>query len=191
MLSTLLDNDTIASFQIKINLKTCYDKYGDNMKAKKTNAMRILDQKKVSYEMHEYSSDAIHVDGIHVADQINKPHGQVYKTIVLQNDNQHYVALIPVDEHIDLKKAAKGFKVKRLELLHVKELFDLTGYVRGGCSPIGMKKAFPTLIDDAALKLDTIIVSAGKIGQQIEINPADLESVTRATFSDITQKSAD
>lgn len=155
---------------------------------KKTNAMRILDQKKIEYQMREYETDGDHLDGVTVAQQINEPIEHVYKTIVLQNGNSYFVALIPVADHIDLKACAKGFGVKKLELLHVKELFNLTGYVRGGCSPIGMKKQFPTLIDESCFQLDTIIFSGGRIGTQIEMKPQDLLKLINAKTAPITAK---
>ncbi|MDE8339435.1 Cys-tRNA(Pro) deacylase [Erysipelothrix rhusiopathiae] len=153
---------------------------------KKTNAMRILDQKKIVYQTREYQSDGINIDGISVAEQIQESVERVFKTIVLHNGNSYYVTLIPVADHIDLKACAKGLGVKKLELLHVKELFDLTGYVRGGCSPIGMKKQFPTIIDETCLLFDTIIFSGGRIGTQIEMKPETLIELIGAKTGAIT-----
>lgn len=155
------------------------------MKIKKTNAMRILDQKKYAYNMYEYSKDEIE-KGIDVPTQIDQPAQKVFKTIVLESGNDHFVAVIPIYDHIDMKKAAKALGVKRVELLHLNKLFDLTGYVRGGCSPLGMKKQFPTVIADSAQSMDEIIVSAGKIGQQMGLNPLHLKEVTRGSFAAIT-----
>ncbi|WP_240915987.1 Cys-tRNA(Pro) deacylase [Erysipelothrix sp. HDW6C] len=155
------------------------------MKIKKTNAMRILDQKKIPYTTHAYDKDKIEFDGIDVATQIGQPASKIFKTIVLEHGVDHFVAVIPINEHIDMKKAAKAFGVKRLELLHIKYLFDLTGYVRGGCSPLGMKKQFPTIIDTTAQAMSSFIVSAGKIGQQLEVNPTALLALIRGNFADV------
>ncbi|MDH6366267.1 MULTISPECIES: Cys-tRNA(Pro) deacylase [Breznakia] len=154
-------------------------------KLQKTNAMRILEQKKFEYHTYSYVPSEDGKPG-ESALQIGKPAEMIYKTLVcVAKSKQHYVFVIPVLHELDLKKAAKAVKEKSVELIHVKELLPLTGYVRGGCSPFGMKKLFPTVIDASALSLDTIIVSAGKIGQQIETSKDAFESILHASFLDV------
>ena len=155
----------------------------------KTNAMRILDSKKIKYNTYEYPhEDGVAVDGITVANLLNEDPNMVFKTLVLVgNDKKNYVAVVPVMAELDLKKCAKEFRVKSLEMIHVKDINNLTGYVRGGCSPIGMKKVFPTIIDESALLFDNIIFSGGKIGLQIEMNPNDLSKIIRVDFKDIVR----
>jgi len=155
----------------------------------KTNAMRILDSKKIKYNTYEYPhEDGVAVDGITVANLLNEDPNKVFKTLVLVgNDKKNYVAVVPVMAELDLKKCAKEFRVKSLEMIHVKDINNLTGYVRGGCSPIGMKKVFPTIIDESALLFDNIIFSGGKIGLQIEMNPNDLSKIIRVEFKDIVR----
>ena len=155
----------------------------------KTNAMRILDSKKIKYNTYEYPhEDGVAVDGITVANLLNEDPNKVFKTLVLAgNDKKNYVAVVPVMAELDLKKCAKEFRVKSLEMIHVKDINNLTGYVRGGCSPIGMKKVFPTIIDESALLFDNIIFSGGKIGLQIEMNPNDLSKIIRVEFKDIVR----
>ncbi len=155
----------------------------------KTNVMRILDQKKIKYNTYEYPhNDNECVDGENVAKLLNQDPKRVFKTLVLQgNDKKYYVCVIPVLAELDLKLAAKCFNVKSLEMIHVKELLGITGYIRGGCSPIGMKKQFQTIIDISSKNYDTIIFSAGKIGYQVEMNPNDLEKIIRVNYSLITR----
>ena len=155
----------------------------------KTNTMRILDSKKIKYNTYEYPhEDGVAVDGITVANLLNEDPNKVFKTLVLVgNDKKNYVAVVPVMAELDLKKCAKEFRVKSLEMIHVKDINNLTGYVRGGCSPIGMKKVFPTIIDESALLFDNIIFSGGKIGLQIEMNPNDLSKIIRVEFKDIVR----
>ena len=155
----------------------------------KTNAMRFLDSKKIKYNTYEYPhEDGVAVDGITVANLLNEDSNKVFKTLVLVgNDKKNYVAVVPVMAELDLKKCAKEFRVKSLEMIHVKDINNLTGYVRGGCSPIGMKKVFPTIIDESALLFDNIIFSGGKIGLQIEMNPNDLSKIIRVEFKDIVR----
>lgn len=153
----------------------------------KTNAMRILDSKKIKYKTYEYPhEEGVAVDGETVAKLLNEDPGVVFKTLVLVgNDKKNYVAVVPVLMELDLKKCAKEFGVKSVEMIHVKDINSLTGYVRGGCSPIGMKKVFPTIVDESALNYDNIIFSGGKIGLQIEMNPNDLSKVIRVNFKSI------
>ncbi|MGE7660135.1 Cys-tRNA(Pro) deacylase [Peribacillus sp. NPDC097197] len=143
------------------------------MGASKTNAMRILDKKKIKYEMMSYDANDGKIDGITVAYKIGKSPETVFKTLVTHNGPQQlYVFVIPVAAELDLKKAAKAAGVKKIEMLAVKDLQKYTGYIRGGCSPIGMKKQYPTFIDESALDLSEIIVSGGKIGTQIVLKPS-------------------
>ena len=159
---------------------------GDILKVKKTNAMRLLDQKKIPYQMHFY--DKVKLDqGISLESQIKRPMALIYKTIVLEADHDYFVGVVPIESELNLKKTASAFGVKKVNLLHLKDLTKVTGYVRGGCSPVGMKKEFPTIIDQSALALDTMIVSAGKIGSQLEVSPLDLAKVTKLSFADIQQ----
>ena len=155
----------------------------------KTNAIRMLDQKKIKYNTYEYPhEDGVCVDGETVAKLLNQNPDMVFKTLVtVGNDKRYYVCVVPVKSELDLKKAAKAFNVKSLEMIPVKEINNITGYIRGGCSPIGMKKAFPTIIDESALLYENIIFSGGKIGFQIEMNPKDLEKLIRVSFKEITR----
>ncbi|WP_323704094.1 Cys-tRNA(Pro) deacylase [Mammaliicoccus sp. Dog046] len=156
------------------------------MKKLKTNAMRMLDQYNIFYHIHEFKIGKSHLDGHEVAQLIQKPENQVYKTLVLMNhNNEHFVFVIPIVEHLDMKKASKAVGQKKLELLPLDQLTKVTGYVRGGCSPIGMKKAFQTVVDSRAQSLSSFIVSAGKRGYQIEIDPNDLSKVITVQFEDV------
>ena len=150
----------------------------------KTNAMRILDSKKVSYEMLSYESEDGKIDGISVAHKIGVDEKNVFKTLVAQGTSKElYVFVIPVAEELDLKNAAKIAGEKKIEMIAVKDIMKYTGYIRGGCSPIGMKKNYKTFIHDSAENLDFIIFSAGKIGHQIKMNPKDLVSVVEGEFA--------
>ncbi|HHL2030558.1 TPA: Cys-tRNA(Pro) deacylase [Clostridium perfringens] len=150
----------------------------------KTNAMRILDSKKVSYEMLSYESEDGKIDGISVAHKIGVDEKNVFKTLVAQGTSKElYVFVIPVAEELDLKNAAKIAGEKKVEMIAVKDILKYTGYIRGGCSPIGMKKNYKTFIHDSAENLDFIIFSAGKIGHQIKMNPKDLLSVVEGEFA--------
>ncbi|MDK0931621.1 Cys-tRNA(Pro) deacylase [Clostridium perfringens] len=150
----------------------------------KTNAMRILDSKKVSYEMLSYESEDGKIDGISVAHKIGVDEKNVFKTLVAQGTSKElYVFVIPVAEELDLKNAAKIAGEKKVEMIAVKDIMKYTGYIRGGCSPIGMKKNYKTFIHDSAENLDFIIFSAGKIGHQIKMNPKDLLSVVEGEFA--------
>ncbi|AQW23935.1 Cys-tRNA(Pro) deacylase [Clostridium perfringens] len=149
----------------------------------KTNAMRILDSKKVSYEMLSYESEDGKIDGISVAHKIGVDEKNVFKTLVAQGTSKElYVFVIPVAEELDLKNAAKIAGEKKVEMIAVKDIMKYTGYIRGGCSPIGMKKNYKTFIHESAEDLDFIIFSAGKIGHQIKMNPKDLVSVVEGKF---------
>ena len=150
----------------------------------KTNAMRILDSKKVSYEMLSYESEDGKIDGISVAHKIGVDEKNVFKTLVAQGTSKElYVFVIPVAEELDLKNAAKIAGEKKVEMIAVKDIMKYTGYIRGGCSPIGMKKNYKTFIHESAEDLDFIIFSAGKIGHQIKMNPNDLVCVVEGKFA--------
>lgn len=156
-------------------------------KEEKTNVMRVLEQKKIAYSAHTYPhEEGVAVDGVTVAKSMGFDPASVFKTLVARGaKGQFYVFDVPVAENLDLKKAAKAVGEKSIEMLHQKELLPLTGYVHGGCSPVGMKKLFPTVIDASAENLETMIVSAGKIGYQVELAPHDLAALVRAKFADI------
>ena len=151
----------------------------------KTNAMRILDKHKIPYTLNTYEC-AEFIDGVTVADQLGQPYESSFKTLVATGKSGgHYVFVIPIAEELDLKAAARAVGEKAVELLAVKELLPLTGYMRGGCTPIGMKKAFPTVIHESVEDFDTVIISGGRIGAQILLAPAALLQVTRAATADI------
>lgn len=156
------------------------------MEYTKTNAMRILDTLDVPYLGRDYPTDDGGIDGITVANKIGIPVEKVFKTLVCHDGQDLFVFIIPVAEHLDLKKAAKAASVKKLEMLPAKDLKKKTGYVHGGCTAIGMKKDYPAFIDETALLLDVMNVSAGRVGTQIELKPEDLQRVTGATFADLT-----
>ena len=157
------------------------------MKEQKTNVMRILDQKKIPYRPHDYPHGEAPVDGATVAALLGQDPARVFKTLVsVGASRRYYVFDIPVLCELDLKKAAKAVGEKSIAMIHVSEITPLTGYVRGGCSPIGMKKQFPTVLDRSALAHDTICVSAGRIGAQVELSPEDLLQLIRGTAADIT-----
>lgn len=157
----------------------------------KTNAIRLLDQKKISYELLTYEVDD-QLNGITVATKINYPVEVVYKTLVTRGNSKNiYVFVIPVATELDLKKAAKVVAEKKLEMIAVSEINGLTGYIRGGCSPVGMKKVYPTVIDVTAQQLDYFIVSGGKIGLQMKLNPKDLEKVITLRFEKVTIEKGD
>ena len=152
----------------------------------KTNAARLLDKAKIAYKLIPYTVDENNLAATHVAEQLGEDISCVFKTLVLHGDRSGYfVCVIPGDMEVDLKKAAKVAGAKKADLIPMKELLPLTGYIRGGCSPIGLKKPFPIFIHQSAQSFDTIYISAGVRGLQIAINPADLIKYTRATMADI------
>lgn len=152
----------------------------------KTNAIRILESQNISFDVREYEVDENDLSGETVAEKIGANHEEVFKTLVAKGDKSGYcVFCIPDNFELNLKKAAKASGNKTVELIKVKELFPLTGYVRGGCSPIGMKKLLPTFIDETAQLFDRIYVSAGARGMQIHINPDDLKNLIDAKFADL------
>ena len=155
-------------------------------KEEKTNVMRVLDGKKISYKSYSYEPDAT-MSGEQIAAILGEDPRKVFKTLVTQGKSgAYYVFAVPVEAELDLKKAAKVSGEKSVSMIKQKELLSLTGYVHGGCSPIGMKKRFPTFIHETAADFDKVFVSAGKVGFQIELAPKDLISVTGCTLADIT-----
>ena len=154
-------------------------------KAEKTNAMRLLDQKKVQYTVHDYTQSGA-IAGEDVAAVLGENSAQVFKTLVtVGKSGQYYVFLVPVCKELDLKKGALAVGEKYIEMIKSKDLLGLTGYIHGGCSPVGMKKSFTTIIDASAQGFDKIFFSAGKIGLQIEISVCDIEKVIKYNFFEI------
>lgn len=153
----------------------------------KTNVMRILEQAQIPYEAHEYPHGKEAIDGVTVASLLGQNPDCVFKTLVARGKSGAVlVFVIPVAAELDLKKAAKAAGEKAVEMIHVKEITPLTGYVRGGCSPVGMKKTYPTFFQESAQALPHIIVSAGKIGYQIETKPEDLLTLVHGAYADLT-----
>ena len=154
----------------------------------KTNAMRILDRLKISYEYTTYECDEF-TDGVQVADKLGYPHELVYKTLVtIGKSGGYYVFVIPIEAEIDFKKAARTVKEKSLEMLHLKDLTKVTGYIRGGCTAIGMKKQFPTVIQESAKELEQIHISGGRHGMQLKLSPFDLQEAANAEFADVIRR---
>ena len=151
----------------------------------KTNAMRFLDTKKIAYEVQAYQCDEF-IDGVHVAEKLGQPLDETFKTIVAQGKSgSYYCFLLPVAEELDLKKAAKSVGEKSVELLHVKDITKVTGYVRGGCTPIGMKKQFMTDVHSSAQELEKFYISGGRIGMQIHLSPTELVNAINGKFEPI------
>ena len=156
-------------------------------KIDKTNAMRQLDSAGIEYEMAEYDVDESDLSGVHAAEELGVSEDEVFKTLVTRGDGgQLFVFVIPSGASLDLKKAASVSGNKKIEMIHVKEIFELTGYIRGGCSPIGMKKIYPTFIDETAVLFDRIYFSAGKRGVQIILDPEVLAEFIEGEFADLT-----
>ena len=154
----------------------------------KTNAMRLLDAAGIKYRTAEYEWDEDDLSGVHAAESIGMPAEQVFKTLVTRGDRTGILVFcIPVDAQLDLRRAAAVSGNKKVEMTHVKELLALTGYIRGGCSPIGMKKKYPTYVDETVILFDEVAVSAGARGHQIILSPDDLLSYTDASAADITE----
>ena len=159
------------------------------MAAEKTNVMRVLDQKKIPYTPHSYHYDGGPVDGRTVAETLGVPHEMAYKTLVARGSGgSYYVFVVPVLLELDLKAGAKAAGEKAVEMIRQAELLPLTGYVHGGCSPVGMKKPFPTWIDETALLTDAFFCSAGRLGAQIGIDPEALAGYIGAQFADLTEE---
>lgn len=156
---------------------------GHDMKQAKTNAMRMLDRQKIHYELREFP-----LDGQKAADHLGLPPAMIFKTLVTTDTaGKYFVFCVPTSEELDLKKAAKAVGIKRIEMLKQKDLLPLTGYIHGGCSPVGMKKLFPTVLDSSAQQWETIVVSAGHVGMLMELAPADLIQMVNATTESITK----
>ena len=154
-------------------------------KTEKTNVMRLLEQKGIPYTPHDYRASGA-VGGTEVAAALDEDPARVFKTLVTQGaSGGHYVFVIPVAEELDLKKAAKAVDEKSIAMLPQKELLPLTGYIHGGCSPIGMKKPFPTVLHQSAAEQESIYVSAGKVGFQVEVAPADLQKMLPMRLADV------
>lgn len=154
----------------------------------KTNAMRILEREKIPFEHYTYECDEF-IDGIQIADKLSLPYEKVYKTLVTAGNSRNYfVFVIPVAEELDLKKAARSVGEKAVTMLHVKDINQVTGYIRGGCSAIGMKKQYVTRLDESAKEQEQIIISGGRIGSQIELKPEDMLKVCGGEFADIIAK---
>ena len=148
----------------------------------KTNAMRILERNKIPYEAIQYECEEF-IDGLHTAQITGAPVEQSFKTLVVQGKSRdYYVLVIPIAEEVNLKTAAKAVGEKSVEMIHVKDMLGITGYIRGGCSPVGMKKHFPTYIEEMAQLYDTVMVSAGQRGVQVTLSPEDLRSYVEGQF---------
>ena len=153
--------------------------------AEKTNVMRVLDSRKIPYTCHTYEADPA-LSGAQIAALLGEPADRVFKTLVTQGKTgRYYVFVVPVEAELDLKKAARAAGEKSVAMIKQKELLPLTGYVHGGCSPVGMKKVFPTFLHETAAALDRICVSAGRVGAQVELAPSDLEKVVSCAFADL------
>lgn len=151
----------------------------------KTNAMRILDREKILYRVITYECEEF-IDGITIADKLNQPYEQSFKTLVtVGKSGGYFVFVIPIAEELDLKKAARAAGEKAVEMIHVRDINSVTGYIRGGCTPIGMKKQYPTFLHETVILFDEIIISGGRIGSQIILNPFDLQKVTGAEIADL------
>lgn len=151
----------------------------------KTNAMRILDKKKIPYTVNYYQCDEF-IDGVHIADKLSQSYDMSFKTLVaVGKSKEYYVFCLPVHLELDLKKAARSVSEKSVELLHVKDIRDVTGYIRGGCTPIGMKKQYKTVIHSSALDFDEIIISGGMLGAQLLISPKSLADCINGKFDEI------
>ena len=155
-------------------------------KETKTNAMRMLESAGINYTLHTYDVSDDLVDGVSVAKKCGEDPEQVFKTLVtVGNDKEHYVFVVPVAQKLNLKACAKAAGVKSVEMIPQKELLPLTGYIHGGCSPVGMKKPFKTIFDETMILFDTILVSGGRVGTQVEVAPDDLLKITNGTTAPI------
>lgn len=156
-------------------------------KETKTNAMRILESMKIPYTHMTYECDEF-IDGLQIADMLSLPHEKVYKTLVtMGNSKDYFVFVIPIEQELDLKAAARSVGQKSVEMIHVKDINKVTGYIRGGCTAVGMKKQYVTRIDSSAQHLEKIIVSGGRIGSQLELAPEDLARAAGAEFADVVR----
>ena len=158
-------------------------------KTDKTNAVRLVETAGLEYVLREQDISKGFLGGVEMAKMLNQNPKQVFKTLVtVSSSGEHFVCVIPVDRELNLKKAARHFGVKKVEMLLSRKLLETTGYVHGGCSPVGMKKLFPTVIDDSAADFETIMVSAGKVGLQMELKVGDLLEITRAAMDNVTDE---
>ncbi len=156
-------------------------------KEQKTNAMRMLDRLKIKYEINTYDCDEF-IDGVHIADMLGQDYDSTFKTLVtVGKSGEYYVFAIPIHLELDLKKAAQSVGEKSVEMLHVKDINAVTGYIRGGCTPIGMKKQYKTVLHSSISELSRVIISGGRLGTQIILAPSDLIKATAATLADIVQ----
>lgn len=154
-------------------------------KEAKTNAMRILDKLKITYKVNTYECDEF-IDGVHIADMLGQSYDSSFKTLVLQGKSKaYYVFALPIDKELDMKKCARAVGEKSLEMVHVKDINAVTGYIRGGCTPIGMKKQYRTIIHSSAKDFPQIIISGGRLGMQLELAPEDLAKACSGEFADI------
>lgn len=161
------------------------DKTMAKEKEVKTNAMRILDKLKIPYTVNTYECEEF-IDGVHIADMLGQSYDSSFKTLVLVGKSKnYYVFALPIDKELDMKKCARAVGEKSLEMVHVKDINAVTGYIRGGCTPIGMKKHYRTIIHSSAQNFDRIIVSGGRLGTQLELAPADLAKACGGEFADI------
>ena len=163
--------------------------YGEKVmkKTEKTNVMRLLEQKKIDYKSYDYTDTGV-VSGVDVAKALGQNPDQVYKTLVTQGATKnYYVFLVPVEKELNLKAGAKAVGEKSIAMIKSKELLPLTGYIHGGCSPIGMKKQFKTVVDSSVSQFETIFFSAGKIGYQVEVAVKDIEKIVRYELGDIAE----
>ncbi len=152
---------------------------------KKTNVMRILDQHNIAYQTSSYSIEDNQLDAVTVAEKIGREPENVYKTLVTKGDKDYFVFVIPGNSHLNMKKAAVAAGQKRIEMIQQKELKPLTGYIHGGCSPIGLKKQFPIFFEEMAELLDDVAISAGQIGVQVIVNPREIVAFLNASFVDL------
>ena len=158
-------------------------------KTDKTNAVRLVETAGIEYVLREQDISKGFLGGVEMAKMLNQNPKQVFKTLVtVSSSGEHFVCVIPVDRELNLKKAARHFGVKKVEMLLSRKLLETTGYVHGGCSPVGMKNLFPTVIDDSAADFETIMVSAGKVGLQMELKVGDLLEITRAAMDNVTDE---
>ena len=154
----------------------------------KTNAMRILEKEKIPFSHYTYECDEF-IDGIQIADKLSLPHEKVFKTLVTRgNGRDYFVFVIPVDRELDLKKAARAVGEKSVAMIPVKDINGITGYIRGGCTAVGMKKQYVTRLDECAGRQETIVISGGRIGSQIELRPGDFLAACRGEYADICQE---
>lgn len=172
--------------QVRESEKIPFHLEGNMAKKFKTNALRILDKEKISYEIKEYQYDDQHLSGSYIVDQVELEASQIFKTLVLQDKEKHYlVCCIPVLEEIDLKKLAILANTKSVTMLHQKDLLPVTGYLRGGCSPIGMKQQFPTYFDSSIKNTSKVAFSAGKRGYQMVVDPISIIKYLNAKIGDV------